>query len=137
MPIEERRNHALEIVGAQLKALESIFERAGQDHDFAAARERVARWKERTASLLGEQVHPREAERFLEKQQGSFVRDPFRNLAGLVNMYRGFLLALVESLGEHADTVLAPEGPAVPKAPPERGSATGHPIQGSVPDSRS
>lgn len=103
----DRAARAREIIQQQIRDLVEVVERASKDGDFDSARERLRRWKERTANLLDTHVAVAEGERLRAKRKGSFLMEqPLRNLADEADMYRGFLQALDEQLADHPEDVM-------------------------------
>lgn len=107
MELNKEAEKATALIGTQLDELHTIVERARDDKDFEAGRERLRRWKSRTVKLLSEQIHPKEGEKLKKKYKlGVVVGQPLRNLAEEADMFRGFLLSLMEELEEHPEDIL-------------------------------
>lgn len=114
----DRAAEAREMIQQQIRDLLELVKRAALEADFDSARERLRRWKERTANLLDRHVSATEGERLRAKRKGSFLmRQPLRNLADEADMYRGFLQALDEQLAEHPEEVMNVPVPADQAAP--------------------
>ena len=108
MDINEKAQKAVDMVKLQIEELSNIVKHARQDKDFNVAREKLQRWKSRTARLLSEQVHPSEGEKLQKKKKGSFIiNQPLRNLDDEANMYRGFLSSLMEEVEKHPKDILS------------------------------
>ena len=108
MDINEKAQKAVDMIKSQIEELSNIVKRASREKDFNAARERLRRWKSRTAGLLSEQIHPDEGEKLRKKQKRSFlIGRHLRNLADEENMYRGFLLSLMEEVEKHPKDILS------------------------------
>ena len=119
--MEERAARAIEMIDEQVQELSRIVERAGKDGDFAAAGERMRRWKTRTVTLLSEHVHPDEAEKLTRRSLRQVRRHPRLNLQNEAKIYRAFLSSLREVLKTHPEEVLSPipAEPVIEKEPPE------------------
>lgn len=106
MADKDKTRVALDVIEAQTKLLAEILTRAQDDEDWASARERLKRWKERTIRLLVTHVSQREAQQLEDKQKRSWISGAhFRNLADEANMYAGFLTALSEGIRTHPTEV--------------------------------
>jgi predicted nucleotide-binding protein len=101
--------NALRMLDEQRKALGGIVAEAARLPNSTAPREKLLKWKDRTADLLGLIVHPREGER-LQDMKGSpwYV---FSSIKSEVNAdalkYDGFLEALEETVRTHPNDILA------------------------------
>lgn len=111
MSANEKAQKARSLVADQVNALAEIVDRAESTRDIATARERLRRWKDRTARLLEESVSRAEAKRLQQKRMGSIVMgNPLRNFVTETVIYRSFLQALDEQLEEHPREII--EAPA-------------------------
>jgi len=104
---EDRKMKAMLCIKNQLRDLVEIRDGVRADLAFDRARERLMRWKVRTVRLLGEKVHPSEGEKLHAKEKSSFIAGaPLLNFEDEVNIYSGFLWALLETVGLHPQEVL-------------------------------
>jgi predicted nucleotide-binding protein len=105
--IVERQKAALEAVERQLDELSRLFESTNKQ-DLRAGRERLIRWKERTADILEASVHPEEASKLRDKKPGLKLTwgEPLRDFHDEVALYRSFLTALQEELQARPQHVL-------------------------------
>ncbi|MBA2252358.1 MAG: hypothetical protein H0W13_06590 [Nitrospirales bacterium] len=90
---------ALEMLESQIQELDTVFKEASKDINTVRGSERVAAWKKRTVPLLAQHIGQKEAQQFVMTKPGpSFTRDLDEELSDEVDLYRGFLTALVKRL---------------------------------------
>jgi len=108
MDINEKAQKTVDMIKSQMEELSNIVKCASREKDFDAARERLLRWKSRTARLLSKQIHPDEGEKLRKKQKGSsLIGRHLHNLADEANRYRGFLSSLMEEVEKHPKDILS------------------------------
>ncbi len=90
---------ALQIIEGAVGELDGILKQANGDLNFAAAKERIAKWKARTIPVLAQHLGQQEAQGFADTQSGpSFTNDLLEELSDEVDVYRSFLTALASKL---------------------------------------
>ncbi len=90
---------AVAIIQQQVKELDDLLDQANKDLNFAAAKERVLKWKARTTPLLAQHLGPKEAQRFAATEPGpSFTNDLLEELGDEADSYRSCLTALAKEL---------------------------------------
>lgn len=95
----EAPNRALELIQRQLKELDKIFEQLSRDLNAVASKERIAKWKAQTVTLLTQEVGPAEAKRLADTQPGkTFSRDIVEEVTDEAEPYQNMLQALVKEL---------------------------------------
>ena len=86
---------ALEMLQGQLKELDDIHQQVERDLNTVAATERVAKWKDRTTTLVAQLIGQPEAKRFADTRPGpSFTNDMLEEIGDIVETYRTAILAL-------------------------------------------
>ena len=94
---------ALAVIELQLKELDAIAKDTNDTLNAVAGRERVAKWKTRTADVLAKQVNQQEGQTFSRTNPGpSFTNDLVDEFNDEVDFYRTQLTALrarVQKLG--------------------------------------
>ena len=86
---------ALAVIEQQLKELDAIAKDTNDTLNAVAGRERVAKWKTRTAEVLTKQVHHQEGQTFSRTTPGpSFTNDLVDEFNDEVDFYRTQLTAL-------------------------------------------
>jgi hypothetical protein len=94
---------ALAVIEQQLKDLDAISKETNETLNAVAGRERVAKWKTRTAVALTQQVNQQEGQAFSRTNPGpSFTNDLVDEFNDEVDFYRTQLTALrarVQKLG--------------------------------------
>ncbi|MFZ5634013.1 MAG: TIR domain-containing protein [Bacillota bacterium] len=99
MSVHGRAQKAVEMLKHQAGELSSIVYYVEKDSDFNVARERMLRWKERTAKLISDCISPGEGAKFSEKRLPVVIAgQPIRNLIAEADIYRGFIFTLIEEL---------------------------------------
>jgi len=109
MEINGKVKNAINVIEKLVDELSEIVKRAKADGDIPAAKERLQRWKSHAVTHLSEEINPNEGKKLENKRKGSFIMgEPLRNLADEADMYRGFLLSLVEEIQKRPDGILFP-----------------------------
>ncbi len=72
--------------------------------------DKLERWVERGAKIVGSMVSPAESEKLKNAKPGSFsMMDPWRNLRNEINSYDSHLVALVEEIRNNPEFVIVSE----------------------------
>jgi hypothetical protein len=94
---------ALAVIEQQLKELDAIAKEANETLNTVAGRERVMKWKTRTAEVITKQVSQQEGQNFARTNPGpSFTNDLVDEFNDEVDFYRTHLTAVrtrVQKLG--------------------------------------
>ncbi len=100
--MSDRKQTALEMIQAQLKALDALVTRAAEDTNAVAAGERLAQWKARTAQLLATHVGTAEAKRFAETKlaRDFFYGDLTDEVNEETDLYRTHLVSLTAQINK-------------------------------------
>ncbi|OGO07019.1 MAG: hypothetical protein A2Z76_04235 [Chloroflexi bacterium RBG_13_56_8b] len=113
MSVEEKAKEAINMIEGQMAELREIVVRVTQDSNFRTAKERLARWKSRTANLLSKNVGYGEGKRLQETRKSSFDRyNPLVNIQDEADMYGAFLQSLTEELNKHPEDVFSLSAPS-------------------------
>ena len=91
---------------SQIMELNMLIQRTEREQDYNAGRERLRRWKDRTANLLDSYVGPTEGDRFRNVRLNTASFDQLSNFRNEATKYRAFLVPLNESLSDHPETIL-------------------------------
>lgn len=94
---------ALTVLQQQLEELEGISKQTAEDLNAIAGKERIVKWKARTAPLIERYVGRKEAQRFAGAQPGpSFTYDLLEEFNDEIEFYRNVLQALVKDVKSKA-----------------------------------
>jgi predicted nucleotide-binding protein len=111
--------------------LSKIVERAKADGDIPSAQERLKRWKSYAIKQLSEEINPNEGKILETKRKESYIiGQPLRNFADEADMYRGFLLSLMEEIEKRPEGILFP--PVGTKTMPKQVEAPSPPTSRTV-----
>ena len=95
----DETNQALAIVDQQVQELEAIAKQTNVDLNAVAGKERIAKWKVRTVTVLTQRVGPMEGQEFSKANPGpSFTNDLVDEFNDEVEFYRGRLKAMHKQL---------------------------------------
>lgn len=95
----------LTLVRRQIDELETLEKQTLEDLNTVAGTERIAKWKERTVTLITETVGPLEGQAFARIQPGpSFTNDLVEEFVDLVECYRSPLIILAKRLSQAPPT---------------------------------
>jgi hypothetical protein len=110
---DEKVNLVIEGISTLQDRLLLIVQNAAKDSDFATARERLSRWKERAVRFLEEHVSPGEADHLRNQHLDSTgIGDHLWNLSREASLYDGLLRALTEEIQDDPSVLSPPESAA-------------------------
>lgn len=96
---------AIQWIQERIRELDETLKKGLQDLNAVRATENIRKWKQRTAHLMAEHVSPQDAQRFSAKGPGpSFASDLQEEMTDEAEVYRTFLLSLIEELKKHGGT---------------------------------
>jgi Predicted nucleotide-binding protein containing TIR-like domain len=104
---DRQKDLAIAAVSQQSTALEELLSRAQAIGDTQLGFEQLRRWKDETIQILAEDVSENESRKLSEKRLGAFMMgQPLRNLLTEGNLYRAFLLALLDELQKRPERIV-------------------------------
>jgi predicted nucleotide-binding protein len=106
-PIDKNSQRAIQMIAEQLNELQDMVDEAHlkrriQGSYSSISREKLRRWKSRTARQISEFIHPEEGKKLENLVKGKLLDNP--DLA--VDLYREFLSVLAEELERHPQNLL-------------------------------
>ena len=105
MSLDKRAEELSEAIDKRIRELDNIVKRTKRDGKFEAARQRIKRWKDGTVKLITEQLGPDEAKKLDEERLNVAYADQLANIENEAELYRSFLVALVEQIRDHPEDV--------------------------------
>lgn len=109
MNTRERARMARVLIHEHLTAVELIGIKAVSDDNYALARQRLYRWRERVIGTLRQHVDAHEADQFSKLRKSLFFPgEPLRSLSDEIQMFQTFLEALDEELEHNPGEVFGP-----------------------------
>lgn len=89
----------VDLIKRQVQELDAIFTQAQKDLNTVAGGERVAKWKVKAIALFAAELGPDISQRLASTTPGlSFTSDLLEELSDEIEVYRGFLLKLMDEL---------------------------------------